>query len=437
LRNLEQRYPQYISRSQGSQTSIREASSLQGVSTTTDRSMLDLSTVLKASTAISGKIVLKDLLRMLMKIVVENAGAQHGYLMLESEDRLLIQAQYNIDQDSIKVLQSEALRDSQNMAASIVQYVNRTRESVVVNDAPNDERYSQDAYIKEQSPQSILCVPIINQGKYIGILYLENNLTTGAFTQKRIELLSLLSGQIAVSIDNAVLYENLEQKVYERTQALNREKKKSDKLLLNILPLETAEELKSRGKAAPRSYENVSVMFTDFTDFTRLSEQLSAEELVDEIDTCFGAFDEIVTQFGLEKIKTIGDAYMCAGGLPVANSTHAVDSVKAALAIRSWMREHRAERKQKALPVFDIRIGVHSGPLVAGVVGTRKFAYDIWGETVNTAARMESSGEADRVNISGATFALVSEHFDCAHRGRLPAKNMDDIDMYFVNSSKL
>jgi class 3 adenylate cyclase len=242
--------------------------------------------------------------------------------------------------------------------------------------------------------------------------------------------LSLLSGQIAVSIDNAMLYENLEQKVYERTQALNREKKKSDKLLLNILPLETAEELKSRGKAAPRSYENVSVMFTDFTDFTRLSEQLSAEELVDEIDTCFGAFDEIVTQFGLEKIKTIGDAYMCAGGLPV-------DSVKAALAIRSWMREHRAERKQKALPVFDIRIGVHSGPLVAGVVGTRKFAYDIWGETVNTAARMESSGEADRVNISGATFALVSEHLDCAHRGRLPAKNMDDIDMYFVNSSKL
>jgi class 3 adenylate cyclase len=434
LRNLEQRYPQYISSSSAGRGSIAEASSLQGISTMADRSMLDLSTVLKASTAISGQIVLQDLLTVLMKIVVENAGAQHGYLILENDGQLLIEAQFNVDLDSIEVLQSEPLQEGQQMASSIVQYVNRTHESVVVNDAQNDERYSQDAYIKAQVPQSIMCFPVINQGKFIGILYLENNLATGAFTQTRIELLSLLSGQIAVSIDNAMLYENLEQKVQERTEELNREKQKSDKLLLNILPLETADELKTMGKAVPRSYENVSVMFTDFKNFTSFSEQQTAEELVHEIDTCFGAFDEIITEFGLEKIKTIGDAYMCAGGLPVPNSTHAVDTVKAALAIRDWIQKHQAKRKAKSLPTFGIRVGVHSGPVVAGVVGTRKFAYDIWGETVNTASRMESSGEEGNVNISGATFAQVSEQFDCVYRGRIPAKNMQDVDMYFVTA---
>jgi predicted ATPase/class 3 adenylate cyclase len=436
LRNLEQRYPQYVSSSSAGRGSIAEASKLQGMTTMTDRSMLDLSTVLKASTAISGQIVLQDLMTMLMKIVVENAGAQHGYLILENNGTLAIEAQFNVDLDSIKVLQNEPLQEGQQMAISIVQYVNRTRESVVVNDAQNDERYSQDAYIKTQIPQSIMCVPVINQGKFVGILYLENNLATGAFTQTRIELLSLLSGQIAVSIDNALLYENLEQKVQERTEELDREKQKSDKLLLNILPLETADELKVMGKAVPRSYENVTVMFTDFKNFTSFSERLSAEELVDEIDTCFGAFDEITEEFGLEKIKTIGDAYMCAGGLPVPNSTHAVDTVRAALAICAWIQKHQAKRKAKSLPTFDIRVGVHSGPVVAGVVGTRKFAYDIWGETVNTAARMESSGEAGNVNISGATFAQVNEQFDCEYRGRIPAKNMQDIDMYFVTAKK-
>jgi predicted ATPase/class 3 adenylate cyclase len=433
LRNLEQRYPQYISSSSTGHGSIVERSSIQGTSTTmTDRSMLDLSTVLKASTAISGQIVLQDLLTTLMKIVVENAGAQHGYLILEKDGKLLIEAKFNVDLNKIEVLQAEPLQEGQQMASSIVKYVNRTRESVVVNDAQNDERYSQDAYIKTQAPQSIMCVPVINQGKFVGILYLENNLATGAFTQTRIELLSLLSGQIAVSIDNAMLYENLELKVQERTEELDREKQKSDELLLNILPLETADELKTSGKAVPRSYENVSVMFTDFKNFTNFSEKMSAEELVHEIDTCFGAFDEIIAEFGLEKIKTIGDAYMCAGGLPIPNSTHAVDTVKAALAIRDWVEENQAERKAKSLPTIEIRVGIHSGPVVAGVVGTRKFAYDIWGETVNTASRMESSGKEGNVNISGATFAQLGGRFDCEYRGRLPAKNMQDIDMYFV-----
>jgi len=303
---------------------------------------------------------------------------------------------------------------------------------VVVNNARSDERYANDPYILRHAPQSLLAMPIVHHRKFIGILYLENNLTTGAFTSSRIDLLTLMAGQIAVSLENSMLYENLEQRVQERTEELNLEKQKSEKLLLNILPVETADELKRTGKAVPRAYEEVTVLFTDFKDFTQLSEKLSAEHLVRELDTCFGAFDNIMGQFGIEKIKTIGDSYMCVGGLPVPSSTHALDTVHAALAIRDWMKAYQEGRARAGLPYFQIRIGLHSGPLVSGVVGTSKFAYDVWGETVNTAARMESSGEAGCINVSGSTYSRIKNHFRCTYRGKLPAKNMGDIAMYFV-----
>jgi class 3 adenylate cyclase len=143
-----------------------------------------------------------------------------------------------------------------------------------------------------------------------------------------------------------------------------------------------------------------------------------------------------MAEYGIEKIKTIGDSYMCVGGLPVPRSNHAVDTVRAALAIQEWMRQYSESRRLAGRSYFEIRIGLHSGPLVSGVVGTRKFAYDIWGETVNMAARMESSGMAGRVNISGATQERIKNHFTCTYRGRLPAKNIGDIDMYFVDAEK-
>lgn len=436
LRYLEQRYPEYVSSVLRTTSNLDITTSIQGTSTTAGRSMLDLSTVLKASTAISSEIVLKSLLRILMRIVIENAGAQIGYLILEKDSELRIQAKYDVDQEDMELLQDIPAESCTDIAISIVQYVNHTKESVVVNDAVNDERYSQDPHITLHQPKSILSLSIINQGKFIGILYLENNLTIGAFTQNRVNLLALLSGQIAVSIDNAMLYENLEQKVEERTEQLNEEKQKSDELLLNILPLETANELKQYGKAVPRRYENVTVMFTDFTDFSHVSEKLSAEELIDEVDTCFGMFDQIMSKHGIEKIKTAGDAYMCAGGIPVANTTHTVDALNAALEIRDWMRQHRKERASKGLPDFNIRIGLHNGPLVAGVVGTRKFAYDIWGETVNIASRMESGSEPGCINVSGTTHTVIEDRFECTYRGKLPVKNMDDIDMYFVEGPR-
>jgi|GEM_PF-2712637 len=222
----------------------------------------------------------------------------------------------------------------------------------------------------------------------------------------------------------------LEKKVQERTRALRKEKQKSDDLLLNILPLEIAEELKQNGAAAARLYDHVTILFTDFVNFTRISEQLSPQELIDELHTCFKAFDEISTKYHLEKIKTIGDAYLAVCGLPTPHERHAQNTVQAAIAIRDFMA---ARKKRLGDKTFGIRIGVHSGSAIAGIVGVKKFAYDIWGDTVNTAARMESSGEAEKVNISEHTYALVKEEFHCVYRGKIAAKNKGVMKMYFVN----
>ncbi|HUM47226.1 MAG TPA: adenylate/guanylate cyclase domain-containing protein [Chitinophagales bacterium] len=215
---------------------------------------------------------------------------------------------------------------------------------------------------------------------------------------------------------------------------ISKEKKRSDELLLNILPAETAEELKATGVAKAKSLDLVTVMFTDFKNFTKASEKFSPEELVAEINHCYSEFDRIITKYGIEKIKTIGDSYMCAGGLPVANKTHPTDVLSAAVEMLKFIEYNKKEKEQKGQPFFELRIGIHTGAVVAGIVGLKKFAYDIWGDTVNTASRMESSGEAGKINISGNTYELVKDKFPCIHRGKIEAKNKGMIDMYFVQN---
>lgn len=223
---------------------------------------------------------------------------------------------------------------------------------------------------------------------------------------------------------------------FSQRNRISKEKKRSDELLLNILPEETAEELKATGSAKAKSFDSVTVMFTDFKNFTQASEILSAEELVAEINRCYSAFDSIITKHGLEKIKTIGDSYMCAGGLPVSNTSHPLDMVNASLEILSFIEENKKKRIDAGLPYFELRLGIHTGPVVAGVVGSKKFAYDIWGDTVNTASRMESSGEVGKVNISESTYSLIKENFICTSRGQIKAKNKGDIAMYFVEGAR-
>ena len=436
LRQMEQLYPKYVSGVNRGQESMLESGTVNETTSMVHGSVLDITTVLKAANSISGEVVLSNLLTVLMGIVIENAGAQRGLLLLEKDGRLFIEANKDLQENTISLLDHTPFEEYSNMAHTVVTYVRRTNESAVINNAASDMRYQMDKYIQEKQPKSILSTPIIHQGKFIGLLYLENNLTTGAFTQERINLLTLLSGQIATSIENAMLYNSLERKVEERTAELAEEKKKSDDLLFNILPAETAEELKRVGRTRPQKFEGVTVMFTDFVGFTATSSSMSPEEIVSTVDSYFSAFDNIINKYKVEKIKTIGDAYMCVGGLPIPTSTHATDTVLAALEILAWVDHYNQERKLANKPEFLIRIGLHSGPVVAGVVGSKKFAYDIWGDTVNTASRMETGSEGGKINISGDTYKLVSHKVNCAYRGKMPAKNKGDIDMYFVESLK-
>ncbi len=226
--------------------------------------------------------------------------------------------------------------------------------------------------------------------------------------------------------------ENQKIEIEESHQQVEEERQKAEEILLNILPAEIARELKETGIATPRNYEMVSVLFSDFSEFTSAAEEMEPDELIEELNICFMKFDEIMEQNNMEKIKTIGDSYMCAGGVPVANKTNPIDAVNAAVAMQDYITERRNDREKAGRKYWGMRVGIHTGEVIAGVVGKKKFAYDIWGDTVNLASRMESSGEDGRINISDATHKHVKDLYHCQYRGGVVAKNKGSVDMYFV-----
>ncbi len=216
----------------------------------------------------------------------------------------------------------------------------------------------------------------------------------------------------------------------DRNREVEKQREVSDSLLLNILPPEIAEELQTKGKVDPKYFEDVTILFMDFVGFTACTEKLSAEELVHLLHEFFTAFDKIVARYGLEKLKTIGDSYMCAAGLPVRNPSHPVDAVMAAFEMVEEVAHRRTGDGDER---WALRIGLHSGPVIAGVVGINKFAFDIWGESVNFCSRVESSGAPNRINVSERTHARVKDFFQCEYRGKVATKEKKEVDMYFVN----
>ena len=242
------------------------------------------------------------------------------------------------------------------------------------------------------------------------------------------------TGHVVLMFILVNVFENTKQEILEKLKEshaiIEKEKKAADDLLLNILPEDVAGELKEKGYVDARHFKLVTVLFTDFKDFSKIAERLSPTELVGLINRYYRAFDAIIEHHRLEKIKTIGDSYMAAGGLPRSNSTNPEDVVSAAIAISDFVQQ-----QLKLFPgdAFEVRIGIHTGPVVAGIVGVKKFAYDIWGDTVNTASRMEHHGEPGKINISEATYELVKEKFNCHYRGEIEAKNKGKLKMYFVD----
>ncbi|MBK7812245.1 MAG: tetratricopeptide repeat protein [Saprospiraceae bacterium] len=259
----------------------------------------------------------------------------------------------------------------------------------------------------------------------------ELDVQKGEIQSQKNQKLFLFSGFGLLAVLTFSIYRNFINQKKSRSE-IEQEKNKSESLLHNILPFEVAQELKEKGETTAKRFNEVTVLFSDFVDFTKVAERLSPEDLVQELHECFSQFDEIISQHGLEKIKTIGDAYMAVSGLPIETKNHATNAANAALKIVTFMQQ----RMQKKSHTFRIRLGLHSGPVVAGVVGVKKFAYDIWGDTVNTAARMETASEPDKINISDTTAKHLTQNFNLVHRGRLAVKNKGEIEMYFLEQSK-
>ncbi len=284
---------------------------------------------------------------------------------------------------------------------------------------------------KTQAPDDALLAMMGSIGSQIGQFIERKN----AEEQAKIYLANVEKQYEEINAQNEEI--NMQNEELTTTlELVEQERRKSDKLLLNILPEETAYELKETGHATPKHYELITVLFTDFKGFTHIAEKISPQEVIENLNTCFLAFDEICEKYNLEKIKTIGDSYMCAGGLPVANTTNPIDTIQAGLEMQTWMANWKMEKEAKGEPAWELRLGIHSGEAIAGVVGKNKFAYDIWGDTVNLASRMESSGEVGKVNISGTTYELVKHQFECTHRGEVKAKNKGKVEMYFVEKMR-
>ena len=253
----------------------------------------------------------------------------------------------------------------------------------------------------------------------------------------RISIIKAQKRKLEVLVANRTREVEMQKEQIEaQKESIEVEKEKAENLLLNILPAETVEELKANGKATARNYRRATVLFTDFKSFTSISEHLKPNELVNELDRHFVEFDRIIDKWGIEKIKTIGDAYMAAGGVPIRNKSNPIDAVLAALEINRYVLAEAKEKEAKGAYGWPLRIGVHTGEIIAGVIGTKRFAYDIWGDAVNVANRMETSGEPGKVNVSGATFEIVSPLFDCTYRGKVAAKNKGEVDMFFVDGIK-
>lgn len=377
----------------------------------------------------------------LAKIEQERTNLQRQKTQLEQQINSLRSNQSQLDQTNTQLSQENTnLNQRQEILADqkakVEQRVNEQEKSIAkmtAQQARTQLLAERRSHLVDSLEQEKVKNEILLDNQSIQLQNVELRLSRGRYVVAVIVSLLLLLGALAIIF--YVQYntkKNANKQLEEKNKTIAEERERSDELLLNILPKDIAQELKTTGQAKARKYSDVTVMFTDFRNFTKMSEVLTPEQLVHEIDRCFRAFDKILSEYpSIEKIKTIGDAYMCASGFS-ERKTIPTEIIQAGLAFQEYLDELKIEQRQKGLPYFEARIGLHTGPVVAGVVGIKKFAYDIWGDTVNTAARMEQKSEVGQVNISHSTYERIKYNFDCQYRGRIEAKNKGMVDMYYV-----
>mgnify|MGYP002147254093 CR=1 FL=1 len=359
---------------------------------------------------------------------------QNENLFLEKkrkeDELLLLQKQKEVDAASLREKTLQALRAEQELRLSAQRYQS-ARQNALIADLRRQEAIERAGRLADSTSRAQEVERIQREKEFQRQSQANFRRFAYGIGGMLFVILGLLGvGFLFASRANRRLNAQ-NRRIQAQNQEIEAERSKSDQLLLNILPDEVASELKTSGYATPRHYQSATVLFTDFVNFTSLSSQLSPDELIDELDECFLAFDEICEKHGLEKIKTIGDAYMCAGGLPVPNNTHPQDAVRAAIDMYAWLGNRNREQPNALLR--NMRIGIHTGPVVAGVVGKNKFAYDIWGDAVNLAARLEEHGEPGRINVSKATAEAVRPYFSVTYRGKKEVHNKGEVDMYFVS----
>lgn len=355
----------------------------------------------------------------LAELAAQIAGAPIALVNIVGDTDIWIKARHGVPADI-----TEVPRGGVCCAHAICQ-----SHLLSVPDTHADERFSNLPFIAtEPFVRFYAGMPLIDSGGYaLGTLCIMD-LEPRELSFEVAEAIRRLARQAVAQLELRI---KLAQ-VTRAQQELVREKERVDSLILNILPADIARELAEQGEVKPRHHESTTIMFTDFVGFTQLAEQLSPRALVDDLHQYFSAFDEIVARHGLEKLKTIGDAFMCAGGLLRADKVHAVETCLAAIEILDHVASENEKRVRQRLNPWELRVGIHTGRVMSGVVGKRKFTYDIWGDAVNVAARMQTAGEPGKVNVSERTYRYVEKYFDFTPRGTLEVKNRGKIPMFFL-----
>ena len=371
---------------------------------------LDLNSVLKASQTMSGEIVLEKLLEQMMRISIENAGAQRGSLVFRKDDKFVIEAESSVGEEEVRVFQSISADEDDRLPISIINYVYRTRENLVLNDASEDERFADAPYIRKNNPRSVLCAPVMNKGKIICIIYLENNLTKGAFTPSRLEVLKILTSQAAISIENASLHSRVQRQAQSFARFVPMQ-------FLEYLEREKIEDVRL-GDALEKT---MTVLFMDIRSFTSLSESMTPQENFEFLNSLLGLLGPVIRNNSGFVDKYIGDAIMAL--FPKNTET----AIRAGIEMQHTVRHLNEERAKSGKPPISIGIGIHTGPLMLGVIGeAERVEGTVIADAVNLASRLEGLTKefGAPIIVSKQTLNLVQgeNQFSVRRLGRVKVK---------------